>query len=262
MSRWFRHYAGMMRDDKLVRVALRSKQPIERVLWVWGAILESAAEIDDNGRYDFDAGEAAYFLRADEDDILAVARELENAGRLDHGVVAKWSDRQFSSDRSAERQRRYRERQKDNRDGEQTVRSSDDNTRVTSPKRHCDAPDTETEADTEKEDTLPNVRVSKRARRADDFPMPEFADPEVWRDFLRNRKTKGLPNTQTAHGKMLADIDKLAARTGWPPGDILKACTAKGWGAIYETDEMKGNENGSQGRTYRSAAERPSGWLS
>ena len=27
MSRWFRHFdAGMMRDDKLVRVAIRSKQ--------------------------------------------------------------------------------------------------------------------------------------------------------------------------------------------------------------------------------------------
>jgi hypothetical protein len=66
MSRWFRHYAGMMRDDKLVRVAIRSKQTIERVVWVYGAILESAAELDDEGRYDLAADEAAYFLRADE----------------------------------------------------------------------------------------------------------------------------------------------------------------------------------------------------
>jgi hypothetical protein len=36
MSRWFRHYAGMMRDDKLVRVAIRSGQTIERVVWVYG----------------------------------------------------------------------------------------------------------------------------------------------------------------------------------------------------------------------------------
>ena len=43
MSRWFRHYAGMMRDDKLVRAAIKSKQSIERVLWIWGAVLESAA---------------------------------------------------------------------------------------------------------------------------------------------------------------------------------------------------------------------------
>ncbi len=62
MSRWFRHYAGLARDDKLVRVALKSKQPVERVMWVWVAILESASEINDGGRYDFDADEAAYFL--------------------------------------------------------------------------------------------------------------------------------------------------------------------------------------------------------
>lgn len=112
MSRWFRHYAGMMRDEKLVKVAVKSKQTVERVVWIWGAILESAAEINDAGRYEFDAGEAAYFLRCDEGDILCVVECLESIGRLHSGVVARWSDRQFDSDSSKERQRRYRERLK------------------------------------------------------------------------------------------------------------------------------------------------------
>ena len=59
MSRWFRHYAGLARDDKLVRAAMKSKQPVERVVWVWCAILESAAEIDDGGRYELDHAECA-----------------------------------------------------------------------------------------------------------------------------------------------------------------------------------------------------------
>ncbi len=63
MSRWFRHYAGMMRDDKLVRVSIKSKQSVERVCWVWCAILESAAEIDDSGRYEIEHEEIARFLR-------------------------------------------------------------------------------------------------------------------------------------------------------------------------------------------------------
>lgn len=162
MSRWFRHYAGMMRDEKLVRVSIKSKQTIERVLWVWGAILESAAEIDEDGRYDFDTAEAAYFLRADEDDILAIVASLEAAGRLDKGVVAKWGTRQFSSDRSAERQRRYRERQKcgdlDSSDGGWANRpgNGDDakNVTVTSPKRDGDAPETDTETETEELETI------------------------------------------------------------------------------------------------------------
>lgn len=112
MSRWFRHYAGMMRDEKLVSVAVRAKQPVERVVWVWGAILESAAEINDAGRFEFDAGEAAYFLRCGDDELVRVVECLEDLGRISGGVVARWSDRQFDSDSSKERQRRYRERVK------------------------------------------------------------------------------------------------------------------------------------------------------
>ena len=112
MSRWFRHYAGMMRDEKLVRVAVRSKQTVERVVWVWGAILESAAEINDAGRYEFDTGEAAYFLRCDEDELVRIVSGLEDSGRISGGVIVRWSDRQFDSDSAKERQRRYRERRK------------------------------------------------------------------------------------------------------------------------------------------------------
>lgn len=110
MSRWFRHYAGMMRDEKLVRAAVKAKQPVERVIWVWGAILESAAEVNDGGRYEFDAGEAAYFLRCDVSDLECILASLEGFGRLAAGVVVRWGDRQYSSDSAAERQRRYRER--------------------------------------------------------------------------------------------------------------------------------------------------------
>lgn len=122
MSRWFRHYAGMMRDEKLVAVAIRSKQPVERVVWVWGAVLESAAEIDDAGRFEVDAAEVAYFLRSDEGDIRAVLDALATAGRLAGDRVVKWGDRQYQSDKAAERQARYRERQ---RQGHQTPRSDD-----------------------------------------------------------------------------------------------------------------------------------------
>jgi hypothetical protein len=146
VSRWYRAYAGMMRDDKLVRVAIRSGQAIERVCWVWAAILESAAEIDDEGRYDFDAAEAAYFLRADQADVDAIETGLADAGRVAAGAVVKWGDRQFKSDRSAARQADYRERKR------QQIRGSDDNKErdnavVTSLSRHGDAPETETEAE-------------------------------------------------------------------------------------------------------------------
>ena len=141
MSRWFRHYAGMARDDKLVRVAIRSQQTIERVVWVWAAILESAAEIDDGGRYDFDIPEAAYFLRADEADVARIVTELEALDRVRDNSVVRWGDRQFQSDRSAERQKRYRDRRR------RASADCDGDGGVTSPSRHRDAPETETETE-------------------------------------------------------------------------------------------------------------------
>lgn len=78
---------------------------------------------------------------------------------------------------------------------------------------------------------------------ADAFVRPDWADAEVWRDFLSNRKRKRLPNTATAYRGFLADIDKLATDE-WPPGRLLEHAAMKGWGAIYEPDEMKEQNNG------------------
>ena len=173
MSRWFRHYAGMMRDEKLVRVAIKSKQPIERVLWVWGAILESASEIDDNGRFDLDPAEVAYFLRTDESDVGAVLDALADAGRVADDCVVNWGDRQFSSDRSKERQAAYRERKRAKNRGP-VADDGDENVTVTS----RDGEVTLQETETETEDLEPN---GSRASR----DAPEVANDDHDDDRLR-----------------------------------------------------------------------------
>lgn len=186
MSRWFRHYAGMMRDEKLVRVAIQSKQPVERVVWVWGAILESASEVNDGGRFDFDAGEAAYFLRVDESDISDILTSLDALGRISDGSVVKWGDRQFDSDKSKDRQKRYRERIKSSRDGGVTSRDGE----VT-------PQETETETETEytsslRSDVCPETEKSAPASSSPsviDLPATQGmvvsiteADVAEWRD--------------------------------------------------------------------------------
>lgn len=173
MSRWFRHYAGMMRDEKLVRVAVQSKQSIERVLWIWGAILESAAEVQDNGRFDIDPSEVAYFLRCDDADVRAVQASLESVGRIADGVVMRWNDRQFESDNSRERQRRYRDRRKQDRD-----RHGDDPT----PSRDGEVTLQETETDT---DTL-EASASKAAEPA--APDPVLPERDL---FVRGKQVLG-----------------------------------------------------------------------
>ena len=146
MSRWFRHYAGMMRDDKLVRVSIKTKQSIERVLWVWGAILESAAEIDDGGRFDLDAAEIAYFLRAKEADIVAILNGLSDANRLEQNHVSNWKSRQFQSDRSKGRVAAYRERKR--AECEKSAVTDDyGNSDVTLQDGYCNSPETDTETE-------------------------------------------------------------------------------------------------------------------
>lgn len=180
MSRWFRHYAGMMRDEKLVSAAMRSKQPIERVLWVYGAILESAAEINYHGKFALDTAEAAYFLRADQADLDNIVRALEELGRLDGQRVVQWGKRQFASDRSAERQRAYRERGGKSQDNQtdRTVTQDAGDGDVTSPSRHGDAPETETYTESEKKEDC-----SLRSPPPDDWP-PGYREV-FWSEYPR-----------------------------------------------------------------------------
>lgn len=99
-------------------------------------------------------------------------------------------------------------------------------------------------------DIEPNGSISQRGR-ANDFPKPDFADDQVWSDFLKNRKTKKLTNTSTAHKRMLDDLAKVSAETGWPPGRVFEVCVAKGWGAIFNPVEKQGNGNGTGFNTNR-----------
>ncbi|GLV21979.1 hypothetical protein TomMM35A_18320 [Sphingobium sp. TomMM35A] len=72
-----------------------------------------------------------------------------------------------------------------------------------------------------------------RTRKADPFPMPEGAAPEHWRDLLANRKRKNLPNTPTAHKRLMADIARFSDEE-WPPGRLIEHAAAMGWAAIYD----------------------------
>lgn len=162
MSRWFRHYAGMARDDKLVRAAMRSRQPVERVVWVYAAMLESACEIQEGGRFDLDADEVAYFLRCETSEIEAIFAALDATGRTSGGVIARWTDRQYESDNSTERSRRHRERRR--------------NANATAQGRCATPPDTETE--TEGTDAIASDAPSVASPSVDLTPSQR-----VWQEY-------------------------------------------------------------------------------
>lgn len=79
--------------------------------------------------------------------------------------------------------------------------------------------------------------------KPDDFPCPAWCDPAVWRDLKRNRRTKKLTNTPTAHARFVAAIEAMAD-DHWPPGKLVEAIAANGWGGPHDPrkDRTPGNE--------------------
>lgn len=233
MTRWFRHYAGMMRDDKLVRAAVQSKQPVERVVWVWGAILESAAEVNDGGRYEIDAGEIAYFLRCDVADISCILGELENLGRVAGKVVVRWGDRQFESDTSRERQRRYRARKRvqgDARGQDSDVTLGESDVTITSPDGEVTPQETETETEGSKEPESVDFEEFWRA-----YPDREGADPKKPARLAYDRAIK----RGATHALLLAAARAYRAQNPHKTRFIPRVTT---W---LNDDRWKGDEKSS-----------------
>lgn len=92
---------------------------------------------------------------------------------------------------------------------------------------------------------------------ANPFPRPEGVDPSLWADFRANRKAKKLTNTASAYSKFERDLAAECARTGWPPGDVLRACVERGWGGIYKITEQSNGQSKSnhRGGSTRDAAQ-------
>jgi len=169
-------------------------------------------------------------------------------------------DAAIADRRAVERDRKRRQRMRD-MDGTVTGQSRDMDGTVTDKS----FPDKEVFPQTPFQEINPSKKMGiSRAREAGPFPRPDWADPQHWSDLLANRKRKSLPNTATAHKKLIADIHRLTD-ADWPPGRLLEHAAAKGWAAIYNpkddndgrqrTNTMGGiRRDSSEGRTVAAGA--------
>lgn len=108
-----------------------------------------------------------------------------------------------------------------------------------------------------------NLTVSPRARKTapkpiakiepQAFPRPAGVEPQVWRDFLANRKRKRMANTATAHKRLCDDLARLADDE-WPPGRLVEYAAAKGWGGIYDPREQERSHGNPRAYPERSTA--------
>jgi hypothetical protein len=109
MSRWYRAYAGTVKDDKLAEVSVIAGCSRSVAIAVWHAILESAAETDDGGRFETTPRRVAAALCEPLAAIQAVFDGMTEIAMIGGDSVTAWKARQYESDKSTERSRKHRE---------------------------------------------------------------------------------------------------------------------------------------------------------
>lgn len=160
MSRWYRAYAGTVKDDKLAEVAVIAGCSRSVAIAVWHAILESAAETDDGGRFETTPRRTAAALCEPLAIIKGVFDAMVEIGMIGGDSVTAWKARQYESDKSTERSRKHREAK---RNGDATLQG-----------RCATPPEAETDTDTETETKEDTASAASSARA----PVFDFQDAE------------------------------------------------------------------------------------
>lgn len=223
MSRWYRAYAGTVKDDKLAEAAIVAGCSRSVAIAVWHALLESAAETGDGGRFETTPRRVAAILGEPAASIEAAFAAMAEIGMIEAGAIAAWKRRQFESDSSTERSRKHRE-------AKRNAASDQCNGDATLQGRFATPPDTEAETDRflpESKSSTTNVRsVDKPTRPAADEKFDEFwkayphrgeaADPKkpAREKFDRAVKRGVDPKAIIAGAKRFAEIERRAGRAG------------------------------------------------
>src|SRR6056297_597836 len=118
---WFRMYTEAVDDEKLRLLAFEDR-------WHYVAILccKSGGILDDGCDQSLLRRKVAVKMGVQIRELEEIARRLSEVGLIDQDTLqpVKWSDRQFESDSSKDRMRRYRERQR-NQQLKEVKRNSD-----------------------------------------------------------------------------------------------------------------------------------------
>lgn len=245
-NNWFRFYGEVLDDPKVQMLP-----PDQFKSWVNLLCLAS--------KYDGVLPEIAavsFALRIDETGCLTLIERLLNAGLIDkrnggpngyHYAPHGWDKRQYKSDTSTDRVKRYRERKK----------RSDET-----------APDTETDTELSSEAKASSVKAKAPSKPKFDFSCPDGVDPIHWRDFRIARKRKGAVETETAYSGILKKLAEYSSDE-WPPGRLVQRSAEKGWGKIVNPNEQdfrngtgnrstNGYSSGSAGQSRTAVAARRS----
>jgi len=181
MAQWFRFYSETTTDRKIDRICRATNQNKATIIGAWSIIMALASDSPIRGAvlltedHPFTLEDIAAELGLDDELTARIVNQFIDFSMMhqEAGIfyLTNWDKRQFASDDSTERVRRYRERQR-------TQDEHECNSDETLQGRDGNAPETETEtetepeAETEKRGATAPPAPPKRSRRTKDPPPP------------------------------------------------------------------------------------------
>lgn len=148
-------------------------------------------------------------------------------------IVLNYDQYRQKDHTGAERQRRYRERQRngvtpsDGDDGD-GVTGSDERREVTSQGRHV----TQAEAEAEKRQKKEPADSGNARNALWTRPHPGV-DAAVWKDWCEVRKRKKAAMSERAYNDAISNLDAWS-REGHKPNDVVKRSADSGWTGLFK----------------------------
>lgn len=228
---WFRLYSEAVDDPKMRLLAFEDR-------WHFIAILCCKCQgLLDKHNEGMARRMIAVKLGLDSRELDEVSRRLAEVGLIDPDTLnpLAWDVRQFKSDSSAARVRKYRKKK----------RKKERNKDVTLPKRKSNALDTDTDTDTEKEQKPP------RETARNDFWKQEGLTEE-FSNFKKMRRQIKAPLNALAETRLIAKLERLK-EAGHDIAEALNRSTENCWKGVYEPKNetsRRGRDGNGRGPVY------------
>lgn len=224
--KWFRFYNEIIDDPKIAKMSPKTYQFFTFLMCL-------ASECEQNGIIPLPIKDISWRLRIPEKKIKTYISELRNLNILsDNPAISfiNWNKRQYKSDSSNERVKRYREKQCN-----VTVTPE-----VTPPEQN--------RTDTEQNRT---EQIKKKDKKKG-LVLPDWLPIDLWNDFKKLRVKLKKPLTDKGEKLNLNKLENLK-KEGNDPKAVIEQTIMKGWQGFFELPENKGGNDGFQGNAGRAS---------
>lgn len=239
---WFRWHHGSVTDPKFQLVAKKAGARLGDVITVWAFVLEAAssdAERGTIGPLDFETLD--FLLGADEGTAIRILDAMTARGLIEGSRIAQWDKRQPKRERedlgAADRQRAKRERDAAQATNHASVTPCHATSRLEKPRGE----------ESREEKNSSSLRSEEKPRKRSEpalgvpFLVSEGVDPQHAADWLKVRRTKRAPLTETAWNGLMSEAQKA----GLSAAEAVRECAVRSWQSLkadwLKTDAPRSN---------------------